>query len=123
MRRSSPSGAKVIPPRKSVQTTIWIAIAISTVLLLSVLGLGQAGRRTEGASGQGGVMLNIMVRRDDGSTAPITSKQISVFDNGVQQDIRNLSRDPSPSKIAVLVDNSLTIRADVEKLEGATREF
>ncbi len=97
--------------------------AVIIFLLISSLVLGQAGRRTESTAGSGGVLLNITARRDNGSAAPITSKQLSVFDNGVQQDIRNLSRDPSPSKIVLLVDNSLTIRADVEKLEAATREF
>ena len=99
------------------------ALLLTAFQLLAGLALGQAGRRTESSAGQGGVLLNVVVRRDDGSAAPITSKQLSVFDNGIQQEIRNLSRDPSPSKIVLLVDNSLTIRADVEKLEGATREF
>jgi len=37
--------------------------------------------------------------------------------------IRNFTPDPSPARIVLLVDNSLTIRADVEKLERAAREF
>ncbi|HLE63870.1 MAG TPA: VWA domain-containing protein, partial [Pyrinomonadaceae bacterium] len=42
---------------------------------------------------------------------------------GVEQSIRNFTPDPSPARIVLLVDNSLTIRADVEKLEQAAREF
>src|SRR4029078_8755857 len=53
----------------------------------------------------------------------ITAKQLSVYDDGVEQTIRNFTPDPSPARIALLVDNSLTIRADVEKLEQAAREF
>jgi VWFA-related protein len=46
-----------------------------------------------------------------------------VYDNGVEQNIKNLTPDPSPAKIVLLVDNSLTLRADIEKLEQAAREF
>jgi len=83
---------------------------------------GQAGRRSD-ASVQGGVLLSVVARREKDNGAVITGKQLAVFDNGVQQDIRNFSRDPSPSRIVLLVDNSLTLRADIEKLEEATREF
>src|SRR5205814_10692127 len=62
-------------------------------------------------------------RRADNSPAQITAKQLAVYDNGVEQTIRNFTPDPSPAQIVLLVDNSLTIRADVEKLEQAAREF
>jgi Ca-activated chloride channel homolog len=95
------------------------------VLIADVTGgsvFGQAGRRSN-ATTQGSVLLSVVARRDHEPGPPITSKQLAVFDNGVQQDIRNFSRDPSPARIILLVDNSLTIRADVEKLEEAAREF
>jgi Ca-activated chloride channel homolog len=100
-----------------------LQLSVICLLLIALCGLalGQAGRR-ESATGSG-VLLSVVAKRDDGSGGAITTKQLALFDNGVQQDIRNLSRDPSPSRIVLLVDNSLTIRADVEKLEQATREF
>lgn len=67
-------------------------------------------------------MLNVVASRSNGA-APITAKDISLFDNGVEQKIKNFSPDLSPARIVLLVDNSLTIRADVEKLEAATLEF
>jgi VWFA-related protein len=90
--------------------------------MLSGPALAQAGRRSN-ASTQGSVLLSVVARRERDSGAAITGKQLSMFDNGVEQDIRNFSRDPSPARIVLLVDNSLTIRADVEKLEEAAREF
>src|SRR5262249_10176185 len=54
---------------------------------------------------------------------PIMSKDISLYDDGVEQSIKNFYPDPSPARIVLLVDNSLTVRADVEKLEAATLEF
>ena len=93
-------------------------------MLLSICAvfMAQAGRRPT-ASNDIGVLVNIVARRADKSPAQITAKQLAVYDNGVEQTIRNLTPDPSPARIVLLVDNSLTIRADVEKLERAAREF
>src|SRR6185295_10805531 len=93
-------------------------------LILAICGvlLAQAGRRPAVSTG-GGVMVNIIAARTDKSTAPITVKQLSVYDNGTEQTILNFTPDPSPARIVLLVDNSLTIRAEVEKLEKAAREF
>ena len=87
-----------------------------------ILMMGQSGNRPH-ANAAGGVMVSVVARREDNKTNPITSKEVSVYDNGVEQSIRNFTPDPSPARIALLVDNSLTIRADVEKLEQAAREF
>jgi len=84
--------------------------------------MAQAGRR-QPTSNEGGVMVSIVAHRNDNSRTPITARHLSVYDNGVEQAIRNLTPDPSPARIVLLVDNSLTIRADVEKLERAAREF
>jgi len=84
--------------------------------------LGQSGYRPN-ANASGGVMVSVVARRDDNKTNPITSKEVSVYDNGVEQAIRNFTPDPSPARIVLLVDNSLTIRADVDKLEQAALEF
>ena len=84
--------------------------------------MAQAGRRPA-ANGEGGVLVNIVAARTDKSNTRITAKQLSVYDNGIEQTIRNFTPDPSPARIVLLVDNSLTIRADVEKLERAAREF
>lgn len=67
-------------------------------------------------------MVNIVAVRTAGA-APITSKEISFFDNGVEQSIKSFVPDLSAAKIVLLVDNSLSIRADVEKLEQTAREF
>ncbi len=84
--------------------------------------MAQAGRRPDSNS-SGGVLVNVIAKRADNSARQITSKQLSVYDNGLEQAIRNFTPDPSPARIVLLVDNSLTIRADVEKLEQAAREF
>ena len=95
------------------------ALLLTTTLCGGIL--GQAGRRQRQTTG--GILLGITAKRADNSTATITSKNVSVYDNGVEQSIRNFSPDPSPARIVLLVDNSVTLRADIDKLEQAAREF
>jgi Ca-activated chloride channel homolog len=96
--------------------------ALLAVGLLSASIVGQSGYKPN-ANASGGVMVGVVARRDDNRGNPVTSKEVSVYDNGTEQQIRNFTKDPSPARIALLVDNSLSIRADVEKLEQAAREF
>jgi Ca-activated chloride channel homolog len=96
--------------------------ALLIVGLVSASILAQSGYKPN-ANASGGVMVGVVAKRDDQKTNPITSKEVAVFDNGMEQAIRNFTKDPSPARIVLLVDNSLSIRADVEKLEQAAREF
>jgi VWFA-related protein len=99
--------------------------ALLAVIAAAALGgslLAQSGNRPL-ANASGGVMVSVVAKRDDNRIMPITSKELSVYDNGIEQAIKNFTPDPSPAHIVLLVDNSLTLRADVEKLEQAAREF
>ena len=98
-----------------------LVFVLTAACLLGPL-FGQAGRHAH-PSGDATTMMNVVANRENGSSAPITSKDISLFDNGVEQTIKNFAPDLSPARVVLLVDNSLTIRADVEKLETATLEF
>ena len=102
-----------------LRTLLFILLAIT--LVAASIAAQSGNRPNTGASG--GVMVGVVARRDDNRNTPITSKEVSVYDNGIEQSIRNFTPDPSPANIVLLVDNSLSIRADVEKLEGAAREF
>lgn len=99
-----------------------VAFALLLLLASFLIAAGQAGRRTRSES-ESGSTLNVFAIREDNTETPVTSKQIALYDNGVEQTIKSFSPDPSPARIVLLVDNSLTIRADVEKLEQAAREF
>jgi VWFA-related protein len=102
------------------RTRVLITLLTTAVLAVSIA--GQSGYRPN-ANASGGEMVGVVARRDGNKPAPITSKELSIYDNGVEQSIRNFTPDPSPARIVLLVDNSLTIRADVDKLEQAAREF
>ena len=120
------SGFELPPP--PCETTRRLRSAYSFVLFVLVLFAGcagvmaQAGRR-QPITNDSGILVNVVARRTDSSPRPITAKQLAIYDNGIEQTIRNFTPDPSPAKIVLLVDNSLTLRADIEKLEKAAREF
>src|SRR6058998_4007234 len=94
---------------------------LSFASLISIL-FAQAGRHAH-PTGEATTTMNVVAIRANGSANPITARDLSLFDNGVEQDIKSFSPDLSAARIVLLVDNSLTIRADVEKLEAAAREF
>ena len=108
--------------QKYLRVVLSYAVGLLLLLALWTSATAQAGRRPS-ASNDSGILVNIVARRADNSATRITSKQLAIYDNGVEQTIRNFTPDPSPARIVLLVDNSLTIRADVEKLEQAAREF
>ena len=108
--------------RDGFPTPFYMLAVLLFITTFCGLILGQAGRRQRSASDTG-VSVGVVAKRDDKTAQYITSKQVAVYDNGVEQVIRNFTPDPSPAKIVLLVDNSLTVRAAVEKLEQAAREF
>ena len=97
-----------------------VLLVIGSTLATAIV--GQSGHRPVN-TGTGGALVGVMARREGKQTTPISSKEVSIYDNGIEQTIRSFTPDPSPAKIVLLVDNSLSIRADVDKLEGAAREF
>jgi VWFA-related protein len=86
----------------------------------AALVFAQAGRRREPGHA---TLLNVTAAREDGSTAPISSKELALYDDGLEQTIVSFTPDPSPARIVLLVDNSQTLRSDVPKLAQVAREF
>ncbi len=97
---------------------------LATTLLLAVcaLAFSQAGRRPVPAA-ERMTLLNVTATRADGTNAPITSKEISLYDDSVEQSIKSFKPDPTPARIVLLVDNSKSLRTDVPKLTQLAREF
>ncbi|MDQ1613187.1 MAG: Ca-activated chloride channel [Pyrinomonadaceae bacterium] len=83
---------------------------------------GQAGRRPANSRDRA-TLLNLVAVREDGSNAPITSKELALYDDGIEQSIQNLTPDTGPARIVLLFDNSLSLRTDVPKLASVAREF
>src|ERR1043165_5182909 len=90
--------------RKNGKRVYPFSLFVCALAMLSsaVLLMAQAGRKPA-LSTAGGVLVNVIAKRDDNSGKSITSKQLSVYDNGTEQTIRNLTPDPSPARIVLLV--------------------
>jgi VWFA-related protein len=96
--------------------------AALTLLACAALVCGQAGRRTQPGRDRA-AFLNVTALRDDGTPTPVSPKEIALYDDGLEQNILSFTPDPSPARIVLLVDNSLTLRTDVPKLAQVAREF
>ena len=70
-----------------------------------------------------GTILSVTAWRTDKKTEPIRPSDIFLYENGIEQRVKNFSYDPSPAKILLLVDNSKTIPIDIERMKRAVMEF
>ena len=92
-------------------------------LIFSGFALAQSGHSLKTTSTLDGSILSVTAWRADKKEEPIKTENLYLYENGIEQKIKNFSFDPSPAKIAILVDNSQTLRADVEKMNKAVMEF
>lgn len=100
-------------------------LALVMLILVSAgTAAGQAGPRVMIPSSERGASLNITAARQDQTTpGPITSKVMKLYEDGIEHPIQSVSPDPSPARIVLLVDNSRSLRFDVEKMAATVREF
>ena len=101
------------------KNAIYVGICLLTI---SVCAFGQSRHSAKGGDLEG-TLLSVTASRTDGKTDPIRIEDLSLYENGFEQKIKNFSLDPSPSRIVLLVDNSQTLAADIERLKRATMEF
>lgn len=92
------------------------------MVLVSICAIAQS-RRSVKANDLEGSILSVTAWRTDKKTDPLKAENFYLYENGIEQRIKALSYDPSPSKIVLLVDNSQTLPTDLEKLKKATMEF
>jgi Ca-activated chloride channel family protein len=103
-------------------------LLLSLLLTACVAGLADAqSRRNVKATGDdasgGAAILSVVATRDGSADTPIKLDNLALYENGIEQKIKNFTFDPSPARIVLLVDNSLTIRPEVEQLKAVTQEF
>lgn len=104
------------------RSSIVIFAAAAILAISSPLASGQSRHNARGIDLEG-TILNVTAKRTDQKTDAIKTENLFLYENGIEQKIRNFSLDPSPAKIVLLVDNSQTLQADVEKLSKAAMEF
>lgn len=100
-----------------------LLVSMFCVLAFSIGISAQSRHSVKNTSDEGGTILNVVASRANNSTEPIRLENIFLYENGIEQKIKNFTFDPSPAKIVLLIDNSQTLRADVEKLQNAVKEF
>ena len=98
-------------------------IILGLLAMLLVAFVSAQSRRNVRISDDGGEILSVVASRTAEDPKPIKLENLYLYENGIEQKIRNFSYDPSPARILFLVDNSQTIRPDVEKLRKAVMEF
>jgi Ca-activated chloride channel homolog len=99
-----------------------LSIAALCLLMMAVISAGQS-RRSNRGDGAEGTVLSVTAARTDKRSDPIRVEGLFLYENGVEQRIKNFALDPSPSRIVILVDNSQTLPASVELLKKAVMEF
>lgn len=105
-------------PQKQIRTLV-----AAIVLAVLVGDLPAQSRHSSRGTELDGTIMTVTAWRTDKKTDPIKPEQLFLYENGIEQKIRNFSYDPSPAKIVILVDNSQTLPTDVEKMKAATMEF
>ena len=107
--------------------TKFSAQKISILTIVFLLGFtvasAQSRRSAQNPSEAEGTVLSIFAWRTGESKEPIKPENIFLYENSIEQRIKNLTFDPSPARIVLLIDNSQNLRADVDKLKQAAMEF
>src|SRR5687768_979124 len=101
-----------------------VSIFFTMLAVLSFCAAAAAQSRHSAKGGDlEGTLLNVTAVRTDGKAEAIRIEDLSLYESGFEQKIRNFAFDPSPSRIVLLIDNSQTLQVDVERLKKATMEF
>lgn len=98
-------------------------VFLISLILFSISFADAQSRHSVKTSDEGGTFLNVIASREKETGEKIKVENLHLYENGIEQKIKNFSFDPSPSKIVILVDNSQTIKAEVEKMQNAVKEF
>lgn len=96
---------------------------LSFLVLFCVVFTSAQSRHSVRSTEEGSAIISVVATRNSGENKPIRTENLYLYENGIEQKIKNFSYDPSPAKILILVDNSQTFRPDVEKIQKAIMEF
>ncbi len=97
---------------------------LSLILLMFIVSANAQSRNSaKSTTNADGMVLSVIASRASDAKEPIKPENLYLYENGIEQKIKNFSFDPSPSRIVLLVDNSQNLPADIEKLKKATMEF
>jgi Ca-activated chloride channel family protein len=98
------------------------SLVFSLLAVLLCDGANAQSRRSVRGIDPDGTVLSVIASRQN-SAMPVTAENLFLYENGIEQKIRNFAFDPTPARILILVDNSQTLPAPTEKLQQAVMEF
>jgi Ca-activated chloride channel family protein len=93
------------------------------LLALAAASTRSQSRHAAQAVDSEGTVLNVTAFRTDDKKDPIKMENLFLYENGIEQKIKNFAVDSSPARIVILVDNSQTLPTDIEKMKKAVMEF
>jgi VWFA-related protein len=123
-----------VSPSPSLPVALYLCLS----LFLSLAAFAQSGRNP--VSGKRVTTINVIAQRVEDPNKPrsllsgdalqkeadekiIPKQAIELYDGGVRQDIQAFFPDPTPARIVLLIDNSMTLQSDVKKLAGVPAAF
>jgi VWFA-related protein len=114
-----------------------VLLSLCLAICLALAAFAQSGRSV--VSGRRVTVVNVFAHRVDDPNKPrslltgdalkkeegniIPKQVIEFYDGGVKQQVQTFSPDPTPARIVVLMDNSLTLQSDTKKLAGVPAAF
>lgn len=100
------------------------ALTVSLLFLICATSAqAQSGHSNRTTGVLEGTIISVTAIRKDGKEEPIRAADLYLYENAIEQKIKNFSFDPSPSRIVLLVDNSQTVPASADELKAAVMEF
>src|SRR5690606_25994679 len=99
-----------------------ICVSLLFACLLAGSVLAQSGYSNRGNADAEGTVVAVTATRANG-TEPIRLDELWLYENGVEQKIKNFTYDTSPSRIVLLVDTSKTLQTSVDLMAKAVMEF
>ena len=93
------------------------------IALFAIFANAQSGHSQKNTANLEGSIISVVAQRTGDSKEPIKPENLYLYENGIEQKIKNFSYDPSPARIVLIIDNSKTVPADLDKLKKATLEF
>ncbi len=98
-------------------------MSLILILVFATVSYGQSRRSSRGDSATEGTIISVTATRADAKSDPIRLQSLFLYENAIEQKIKNFSLDPSPARIVLLVDNSQTLPTTVENMKKAAMEF
>ncbi|MBE7515195.1 MAG: VWA domain-containing protein [Chloracidobacterium sp.] len=103
---------------RTVTYFAWIFVAACAATSV----FAQSRHNTQGID-LDGTIIPVTASRQDKNAGPIKAENLYLYENGIEQRIKNFAFDPSASRIVILVDNSQTLPTTIETLKKAVMEF